>query len=102
MPKKVSLRWLQQSDVELAKSFRVAISQEANECALCCMFFEDDYIDSEGNQSRCKFEEIDVSEIEHFQQMATSFNYDIKIVQLELMPEEHRTLKSDIETFVVS
>ncbi len=102
MPRKVSLRWLKDSDVELAKSFRVAISQESDTCCLCCMFFEDEFTDEENKKSKCTFEEIDPSEIEHFQQMATSFKFDIKIVQLELMPDEKKTLRVDLEPFVVS
>lgn len=52
------------------------------------MFFGDDYEDSEGNVSKCSFDEIDESEIEHFQQMADAFKIPVKITSLGGQVEE--------------
>jgi hypothetical protein len=81
MTRKVSLRWLAYSNDPLAVKFRGGISGGSEECALCSMFFEDDYDDGE-HISKCSFEEIHESEIEHFQQMADEMILDIKITSL--------------------
>lgn len=114
MTRKVSLEWLAKSEAELPKEFRTAIDNFATDtlrrdsklvnkdCCICAMFFEDIYQDSEGNEGECHFEELGEDDIPHFQQMAKHHGFDIKIVQIELLPEEHRTLKADLEPFVVS
>lgn len=81
MTRKVSLRWLAYSNDPLAVKFRSGINGGSEECALCCMFFGDEYDDGE-HYSKCSFEEIDESEIEHFQQMADGMKLDIKITLL--------------------
>jgi hypothetical protein len=83
MTKKVSLLWLAISNNPLAVSFRNGISSGSYRCILCCMFFEDNYEDSEGNVFKCNFNEISDKEIEHFQQMADTLRLDIKIVSLD-------------------
>jgi hypothetical protein len=83
LKQKVSLKWLANSDNSLAVKFRNGISDGLYKCALCCMFFEDDYEDSEGNVFKCNFNEISDKEIEHFQQMADGLGMDIKIVSLD-------------------
>lgn len=82
MTRKVSLKWLAFSNDPLAVKFRGEISGGAHECALCCMFFGDEYEDEEGNRSPCRFDEICDDEIEHFQQMADGMCLDIKITSL--------------------
>lgn len=73
--KEVSLLWLRESSHPLAKKFReVASRTPTNECPLCAMFFED---------NGYSFDEIDETEIEHFQQIADSFGIPIKIVSLK-------------------
>jgi hypothetical protein len=85
---KVSLRWLKESDDEIAKVFRNIIGG-SKECALCCMFLETEWTDENNVISKCTFDEIDESELEHFQQMAEFYvgSY-IEIVSLEYLPHE--------------
>lgn len=83
MTQKVSLKWLAFSSDPLAVEYRRGIGEGSSECALCCMFFGDEYEDEEGNTSKCSFDEICDDEIEHFQQMADEMSLDIEIVSLE-------------------
>ena len=86
---KHSLRWLAKSDNPLALEARNAFSG-TEDCALCCMFFEIDYTDSDGNTSKCEFEEIFEDELEHFQQMADFYKVPVDIVALEYLPNESK------------
>jgi hypothetical protein len=89
MPKKkVSLKWLAFSADPLAVKFRRDIDRGHRECALCCMFFGDDYTDTDDNTEACSFNEICENEISHFQQMANGEGFNIEIVSLEYLPEE--------------
>ena len=84
---KVSLRWLKESDEEKAKVFRNYVSG-SDECALCCMFLETLWTDENGIMSKCTFDEIDFSELEHFQQMVGILRMDLEIVSLDYLPIE--------------
>jgi hypothetical protein len=81
--RKVSLKWLQTSKDPTAIEFRRIVGESTNDCALCCMFLEMDYTDEDDNTSTCHFEEIDESELEHFQQLADFCVEEIEIVSLE-------------------
>jgi len=94
---KVSLRWLKESADPLAKQFR-GIVAGSSDCCLCCMFLEVDYIDDDGNTEACSFDEIDESELEHFQDLANYCDKEILITSLEYLPnEKHKCLPEKVK-----
>ncbi len=87
---KVSLRWLKESDDEIAKVFRSAVSG-TTDCVLCSMFLETLWTDENGVMSKCTFDEICEDELEHFQQIADLYgsgSYSLQIVSLDYLPHE--------------
>ena len=96
---KVSLRWLKDSDEEIAKVFRSAVSG-TTDCVLCCMFSETMWTDENGVMSKCTFDEINENELEHFQQLAdiySSGSCRLQIVSLEYLPHETQGGREQVE-----
>jgi hypothetical protein len=87
-PREVSLEWLSESNDRLAKQFRqIASRTSPQDCVLCAMFFNDVIQEETENgnelmQREYNFNEIDESEIEHFQQIADINRLPIKIIGL--------------------